>query len=220
MKKLTILTALLFIFSLTVSTFAEEPHTRIRIVNLSALGVEKELVDEELVRLADIEISENPEIFPNVANFVIKVDENVFKYIPDTSVYIGNLTFSGSMEENEMLEFISLFNHNKVGKFDIAIVKPDGTVVKIDKEVIIDYEKRSMKTYEPLTVEEGDVVLAFVRDIVIIDLPDESEENITKRKVNTPGSSTPGTGTGTHGGPGGGGGGGVGAGGPGPAGRP
>ena len=122
MKKLIILTALLFVLSFSVFTFAEEPLTRIRIVNLSALGVEKELLDEELVRLADIEISENPEIFPNVADFVIKVDEKVIKYIPDTSISVGSLTFSGSMGEFELLEFISLMNYEKVGKFDIAIL--------------------------------------------------------------------------------------------------
>jgi hypothetical protein len=199
MKNLTILTALLFLLSLVAVAFAETPLTRIRIVNLSALGVQKELTDEELVELANIEISENPRIFPDVANFVIKVNEKVFKYSPDAGIPVGELTFSGSMKEEEMLEFISLFNHDKVGKFDIAVVKKDRTVVKIDREVVIDYKKRSMKTFEPITVEDGDVVFAFVRDVSIIDFPDDKENTSGSRSGSTPGSGRTG-GTGGTGG--------------------
>ncbi len=189
MKKLTLLIGLLFTISFAVFAFAGAgtPHAKIRIVNLSALGVEKELTDEELVRLADIHISENPEIFPEVANFVIKMDEVQVKYAPDSYLSSGALAFSGSMEEKEMLEFISLLNHEKAGKFDVAIVKADGTVVKIDKEVVVDYKKRSIKTYEPLTIEEGDVVLTFVRDVVITALPDGNNDSVgDARRGRTP----------------------------------
>ncbi len=172
MKKLTLLIGILFTISFAVFAFAGAPNAKIRIVNISALGVEKELSDEELVRLADIHISENPEVFPEVADFVIKMNNMQVKYAPDSYLSHGNLFFSGSMEEKELMEFISLFNYEKPGKFEVAIVKADGTVVKIDEEVVVDYKKKSIKTYRPFNVEEGDVVLTFVRDVVIIDLPD------------------------------------------------
>ncbi len=227
MKRVTFLIVLLFTISLALFAHAETPNTKIRIVNISALGSEHELTDEELVKIADIQISENPEIFPAITEFVIKVDGVEVKYIPDVSISNGKLIFSGSMSETERLEYISLLNHNKAGKFDVAIVKPHGTVIKIDKEVVIDYEKRSIKTYDPIHVEEGDVVLVFVKTLVVIVFPDEESNTTPIRIVLPPNNSgrvgKGGSGTTGGGGPGGGGPGGggpAGGGGPGPAGRP
>jgi hypothetical protein len=98
------------------------------------------------------------------------------------SLSSGSIKFSGSIEEKEALEFISLPDKNKAGKFDAVIVKPDGRVIKFDEEIIIDYKKRSIKTNEAINIEDGDVLLVFVKKFVRISFPD-AENNYTAKEI-------------------------------------
>ncbi|GEM_PF-1453437 len=182
MNRITLLAAMVFLLGLAVLSFAGSPLAKIRVVNISALGAQNELTDDELRNVAIISLSENPEIFPDIVNFVIWIGTFKSKYSPNMSLSSGPIKFSGSIEEKEALEFISLPDKNKAGKFDMAIVKPDGKVIKFDEEIVIDYKKRSIKTSKPINVEDGDVLLVFVKKFVRISFPD-AENNYTTESV-------------------------------------
>ena len=166
MKKGTYLMvfALIAVFSLPV--FAGTAVDDVRIVNTSALDpfeYKKHLDDDDLRRLAELSVSENPTLFPTIESFEAKQDGT-------------QLEFSGSIDpEKEALEFISMPNYEEVGKYDVAVVKPDGSIERYDREVIIDYKERTIKTYDPLSVEEGDVVLLFAKEYVEIVFGGENE---------------------------------------------
>jgi len=157
MKKGMYLMVIALIAAFALPTFAGTVVDDVRIVNTSALDpfeYKKDLDDDDLRRLADLSVSENPELFPTIESFEAKQEKS-------------ELEFHGSIDpEREHLEFISMPNYNEAGKYDVAVVKPDGSIERYDKEVIIDYKERTIKTYDPLSVEEGDVVLLFAKDYV------------------------------------------------------
>jgi hypothetical protein len=74
-------------------------------------------------------------------------------------------------------------------KYDIAIVKSDGSVEKVDKEIIVDYRNRTLNTSEEITVGEGDVILTFVKEVKPIQF---GEKKQFEGKKDTP-NDTPGT---------------------------
>lgn len=207
MKKGMCLIVFIIVAMFAVTAFGEMAAKNVRIVNTSALDIfdfQKYLTDDDLKRIAELNVSENPEIFPTIKSF--EVEQNKFL-----------LEFYGSIDpETEELEFISMPYYNKVGKYDAVVVKQDGTVERYDAEVVIDYKDRTIQTYYPLTVEEGDVVLLFAKEYI-----ETAFEGVEKRPGNVPPADTgdPGEDPGAPGG-GGPGGGGPGGGGPGPAGHP
>ena len=144
---LTLLMVGLLMYSALPAVAAE-----FRVVNTTALGGAKELSTEELVKVSKLGVAENPRVFPALSTFNYTLEK-------------GALMLSGSIEEKENMELISLPDPDAAGKMDLAVVKPDGTVVKIDDEVVIDYKARTIRTFSPVMVGEGDVVLAFARDI-------------------------------------------------------
>ena len=159
MKKGMYLMVIALIAALALPAFAGTVVDDVRIVNTSALDplvYKKHLDDDDLRRLAELSVSENPELFPTIESFEAKQDGT-------------QLEFHGSIDpEKEALEFISMPYRREVGKYDVAVVKPDGSIERYDKEVIIDYKERTIKTYDPLSVEEGDVVLLFAKEYVEI----------------------------------------------------
>ena len=157
MKKGTFVMVFALIAAISLPAFAGTVVDDLRIVNTSALDpleYKKHLDDDDLRRLAELSVSENPMLFPTIESFVAKQDGS-------------QLEFHGSIDpEKEALEFISMPYYNEAGKYDVAVVKPDGSIERYDREVIIDYKERTIKTYDPLSVEEGDVVLLFAKDYV------------------------------------------------------
>jgi len=157
MKKGMYLMVLALIAALSLPAFAGTVEDDIRIINTSALDTfeyKKNLDDDDLKRLAELSVSENPELFPTIESFEAKQDGS-------------ELEFNGSIDpEKEDLEFISMPYLNEAGKYDVAVVKPDGSIERYDEEVIIDYKERTIKTYNPLSVEDGDVVLLFAKEYV------------------------------------------------------
>lgn len=157
MKKGKILLVSAIILLVALPVFASDFAKDVRIVNTSSLNpfkYKKVLTDDDLMRLAELNVSENPRIFPAIESFEVEQDD-------------AELTFHGSIdEETEELEFISMPDESGVGKYDAAVVKADRTIERIDKEVVIDYKERTIKTFDPISVEEGDVVLLFAKDYV------------------------------------------------------
>jgi len=157
MKKGTFVMVFALIAAISLPAFAGTVVDDLRIVNTSALDpleYKKHLDDDDLRRLAELSVSENPMLFPTIESFVAKQDGS-------------QLEFHGSIDpEKEALEFISMPYYNEAGKYDVAVVKPDGSIERYDREVIIDYKERTIKTYDPLSVEEGDVVLLFTKEYV------------------------------------------------------
>ena len=175
MKKLVPLLITVFVLAISLTAFAEMPQTNFRVVNISSLGQAQDMDDTELIDMAEIGVSENPKIFPSLTTMSLKVDEMGSDYNPGTYIPAGSLTFSGSISEEEMMEFISLPNHNGAGKYDLAIVKSDKSLMKIDDEIVVDYANRTIKTYKPIKVEEGDTILVFVKDVVKTHFGEEHE---------------------------------------------
>ena len=123
---------------------------KVRVVDLSALGSPTKLDDAELARLADLSAAENPEIFPFVSDFVLKSGAEVATGSDSTITCVLScpIDISGSLKEEDKLEFVSMPSTSDAPKYDIAIVKPDGSVVKVDKEIIVDYKNRTLNTNE------------------------------------------------------------------------
>ncbi|MBN1880528.1 MAG: hypothetical protein JW885_00015 [Deltaproteobacteria bacterium] len=197
MRKGTCLIVFFFVVAVcAISASGEMAARNVRIVNTSALDTfdfQKYLTDDDLNRLADLDVSENPEIFPTIESFEVEQD-----------TYL--LEFHGSIDpETEKLEFISMPYYDTAGKYDVVVVKPDGTVVRYDKEVVIDYKERTIKTFCPLTVDEGDVVLLFVKDHIETAFGGKEETSPEKPPVDSgdPGvTGASGVGRGGTGGPG------------------
>ncbi len=193
----TKLFVLLTVFTLVMGVSvlaAQPPVAKVRVVDTSALGV-TQLDDAELARLAVLSAAENPRIFPFVSDFVLKSGSEAAIGSDATvkCVLSCPIDLSGSLKEDEKLEFVSIPSKDDVPKYDIAIVKPNGTVVKVDKEVIVDYQNRTLNTIEPITVGGGDVILTFVRDVKPIffghDRP--TGDNKEKEPNDTPSTQEP-----------------------------
>ncbi|MBN1881719.1 MAG: hypothetical protein JW885_06050 [Deltaproteobacteria bacterium] len=169
-----IIFALIAIISLPA--FAETVVDDVRIVNTSALDpfeYQKYLDDDDLRSLAGLSVSENPTLFPTIESFEVRQTKS-------------ELEFHGSIDpEKEALEFISMPYYNEVGKYDVAVVKPDGSIERYDKEVVIDYQERTIKTYDSLSVEEGDVVLLFAKEYVEIVFGKEERNTIGEGRTTT-----------------------------------
>lgn len=165
---LTTILSLAFISTFSTPIFAETPKAEIRIVNISEIsGKKSELSDIELLRLAKIDVYENQKIFPKIEDFKIKTEKGERSYAPGLYLDGGKITFFSAIEIIERLEFVSISNSlERSGKYDIAVISPNGNIERIDKEIIIDYEKRTIKTYQPIEIDGGDVILVFVRDYI------------------------------------------------------
>lgn len=192
-RLLTIFAAVALFSALSVFA-ADPPMAKVRVVDLSALGVTK-LDDAELARLANLSLVENPKIFPFVSDFVLKSGSEVASG-PDAAVECllsCPIDISGSLSEEDKLEFVSMPSTVDMPKYDIAIVKPDGSVVKVDKEVIVDYQNRTLNTSEPITVGQGDVILTFVKEVKPIHFGQDrpTNENGNDRQPNDPPSTEP-----------------------------
>ena len=113
MKKGMLLMVIALIAALSLTAFAGTATDDVRIVNTSALDpfeYQKNLDDDDLRRLAELAVSENPELFPTIESFEVIQDES-------------ELDIHGSIDpETEDLEFISMPYTGKVGKYDVAVV--------------------------------------------------------------------------------------------------
>jgi len=159
MKVYTLLMTLMLIGGLALPASAFDVNRDIRIVNTSALetfGYRSHLSDDDLLRLSELSVSENPEIFPTVQNFEAEYDAS-------------RLKFHSSIDPvTEDIEFISMPYFPEAGKYDIAVISPDGKVTRYDREVVIDYKDRTIDTYETIPISEDDVVLLFAKEYVEI----------------------------------------------------
>ncbi len=164
---LFIVVALLSAVSALSAFSAEPPIAKVRVVDLSALSSPTKLDDAELARLAVLSAAENPDVFPFVSDFVLKSGAEVATGSDSsiTCVLSCPIDISGSLKEEDKLEFVSMPSTSDAPKYDLAIVRPDGSVVKVDKEVIVDYKSRTLNTNEEITVGEGDVILTFVKEV-------------------------------------------------------
>lgn len=172
---------------------AEPPMAKVRVVDLSALGGATKLDDAELARLAALSAAENPEIFPFVSDFVLKSGAEVATGSEATveCVLSCPINISGSLTEEDKLEFVSLPAMGDQPKYDIAVVRPNGAVTRFDKEIVVDYKERSLNTVEPITVGEGDVVLTFVKEVKPIFFGEEKPTRDTDGPNDPPRSTQP-----------------------------
>jgi hypothetical protein len=180
-----------------VSAFAaESPTAKVRVVDLSALGSTTKLDDAELARLAVLSAAENPKVFPFVSDFVLKSGSEVATGSDAAVVCVLScpIDISGSLKEEDKLEFVSIPSMNDEPKYDIAVVRPDGSVVKVDKEIIVDYKNRTLNTSEPITVGQGDVILTFVKEVKPIQFGQDHQIRGGDRQGNEGPNDSPNTG--------------------------
>jgi hypothetical protein len=165
---LTAVLALVLTSTFATSVPAETTKVEMRVINISEVsGKKSEISDVELLRLAKIEISEDEKLFPGLKHLRIKTERGEVFYTPGLHFDSGLITFSGVIGMQERLEFVSLENPlERSGKYDIAVISSSGNIERIDKEIIIDYEKRTIKTFQPIEIGGGDVLLVFVRDYI------------------------------------------------------
>jgi hypothetical protein len=185
---LFIVVALLSAVSALSAFSAEPPLAKVRVVDLSALNSATKLDDAELARLAVLSAAENPEIFPFVSDFVLKSGAEVATGSDSTITCVLScpIDISGSLKEEDKLEFVSMPSTSDAPKYDLAIVRPDGSVAKVDKEVIVDYRNRTLNTSEEITVGEGDVILTFVKEVKPIQFGEKKQIEGKKDTPNDP----------------------------------
>jgi hypothetical protein len=144
---------------------AQELHATMKVINLSGLDFDKELGDVDLLWIATLNPSENPDLFPPLKNLIITSGDGNIPYKTGIFIPSGSISFNGSITLGERMEFISPKEEGSISKFDAVVVTSVGTLLKIDKEIIIDYKERTIMTALPIHVDEGDVLLLFVRDV-------------------------------------------------------
>jgi hypothetical protein len=183
-----IVVAMLSAVSALSAFSAGPPIAKVRVVDLSALSSPTKLDDAELARLAVLSAAENPEVFPFVSDFVLKSGAEVATGSDSTITCVLScpIDISGSLKEEDKLEFVSMPPTKDEPKYDIAIVKPDGSVVKVDKEIIVDYRNRTLNTNEEITVGEGDVILTFVKKVKPIQFGEKKQFEGKKDTPNDP----------------------------------
>jgi len=155
--------ACIALMAMEPSLFAAEDGARLRIINVSSLVRDGVAADGDLAAWARMPLSDSS-LFPDVAHFDIGCASTATYYVPDISFPSGAVSFSGGITIRERLEFISLEGGQNGEKIDAAIVSKDGAIRTIDKEIVIDYRERTIKTYSPIAVQNGDTILLFVRD--------------------------------------------------------
>ena len=164
MKKSIFFIAIIAIMSLAVAAMAASPVVKVRVVNITELGMDEVSTPQGLVKTATISIAENANVFPAVETMVLRVGKDQAKYTPDVTLPAGALSFDGSIGEEQLMEFISLPNPEGAGKYDGVIVSRDGKITYLDEPIVIDYKERSIVTPKSLTVKDGDVLLLFVKN--------------------------------------------------------
>jgi hypothetical protein len=174
MKKSILFVAIIAVLSLAVAAMAASPVVKVRVVNVTELGMDEVSTPEGLVKTATMSIAENANVFPAVETMVLRVGTDRAKYTPDVTMPAGALSFSGSLTEEQMMEFISLPNPEGAGKFDGAIVSRDGKIIYLDDPIVIDYKLRSITTPGSVAVGDGDVLLLFAKDAEKIPFGHES----------------------------------------------
>ncbi len=176
MKKLIVLaTAAAFVIGvLAIGAFAAPappaPQAQVRVVNLSAV---KGMVynDKGLMTLANLDVSKNTKIFPIVSNFSIVTAGK--DYTPGTAIpcqVTCPINISSEIKDTEKLVFASVQDLTAPGEvtpqeFNVAVVKTDGSVNRINEAVDIDYSQKILKTSKPIPLAAGDTVLVFVKDV-------------------------------------------------------
>jgi hypothetical protein len=181
-----IVVAMLSVVSALSAFSAGPPIAKVRVVDLSALSSPMKLDDAELARLAALSAAENPEVFPFVSDFVLKSGAEVATGSDAAVACVLScpIDISGSLKEEDKLEFVSMPPIDDAPKYDIAIVRPDGSVAKVDKEIIVDYRNRTLNTSEAITVGEGDVILTFVKEVKPIHFGQERPTSGNDRQPN------------------------------------
>jgi len=188
MKKSVLFITVIAIMSLAAAAIAASPVVKVRVVNASVLGNDAVSSEDGLVKTATMSVAENPKVFPSVDTMELRVGKDQAKYTPDVTLPAGNLSFSGTIDEKAMLEFISIPNFEGAGKFDGVLVSRDGTITYLDEPIVIDYKERSITTPKYFPVKDGDVLLLFVKDSEPIPFGNDKKETEGDR----PNHQTPG----------------------------
>ncbi len=173
MKRLFVLMtmAAFVIAALTIGAFAaDQPIAQVRIVNLSAItGMTYN--DKGLMTLANLDVSRNTKIFPIVSDFSIIESGKEYKAGTDIPCQVTcPINISSTIKEDEKLEFasvqdLSASTEQPVKEFNIAVVKKDGSVNRINEPADIDYTNKTLKTAKPIPLAAGDTILVFVKEV-------------------------------------------------------
>lgn len=181
MKKFIVLTtmAVFAIGALAIGAFAADdpiaqPIAQVRIVNKSAV-TDMTFNDKGLMTLANLDVAKNTKIFPIVANF--SIIESGKEYTAGTDIpceVVCPVVISSTIKAEEELDFTTVKDVTAVDiskkdpvtkEFNMAVVKMDGTVNRLNEATDIDYTKKTLKTEKPIPLAEGDTILVFVSDV-------------------------------------------------------
>ncbi len=177
MKKFIVLTtmAAFVIGVLAIGAFAaDERLAQVRVVNKSAV-TGMTFNDKGLMTLANLDTAKNTKIFPIVANF--SIIESGKEYKPGTDIpceVVCPVVISSTIKPDEKLDFATVVDVTAVDntkkdpvtkEFNMAVVKLDGTVNRLNEAADIDYTKKTLKTEKAIPLAEGDTILVFVSDV-------------------------------------------------------
>jgi hypothetical protein len=176
MKKNVVFLAVIAVMVFAVAALAAQPMVKVRVVNVSVLGEDAMTTEAGIAKTATMSLAENPRDFPPIESLFFTVGKDQVKYVPDVSVPAGALKFSGSITDDEMLEFISISHSDKAGKFDGAVVSRDGKITYLDEPIVIDYVTKAITTPKSFAVKDGDVLLLFVKDAEEIHFGNDKKE--------------------------------------------
>jgi len=162
-KTLAVVLGFLLACLVVAPAFAATSSPETRVVNLKILGLNV-LTDEDLVRLAQMDISQNPDLFPPVPNFGVTIQPCSAGYPTGGSdLTTGSISLFGKIDDSYAYRFASIGDPASPGNnWVAAVVKPDGTVLRIDQSMGITVEGKSMNSTVCLMVNPEDVILVFV----------------------------------------------------------
>ncbi len=172
MKKLVVLMTMAFfvIAALAIGAVAADEHlAQVRIVNKSAVK-DMTFNDKGLMTLANLDVSKNTKIFPIVSDF--SIIESGKEYVAGTEIpckVVCPINISSTIKEDEKLDFTIVQDPTAADEsqrdFNIAVVKKDGKVNRVNEAADIDYSKKTLKTTKAIPLAEGDTILVFVSDV-------------------------------------------------------
>ncbi len=76
MKKSIFFVAIIAVLSLAVAAMAASPVVKVRVVNVTELGMDEVSTPEGLVKTATMSIAENANVFPAVETMVLRVGKD------------------------------------------------------------------------------------------------------------------------------------------------
>jgi hypothetical protein len=166
-KYLTLFMGLVLAALMAAPAFAEPAEPAVRVISLNAFGTMSPS-DADLVKLARMDTSANPELFPSIAGFGIAVTpcpigpiEGTYVNYPASST--DSVAIGGMIREETPYRFASISAPALSDDYLLAVVKSDGSVLRIGNSEGVTEDGTDLNSTACLLARTGDTILVFAQ---------------------------------------------------------